>query len=54
MALTMDGMAIGNGILTVENHEQAEVRANPVKKNKGGEAAQAAIALHDLRQRFIV
>ncbi|RDC59883.1 6,7-dimethyl-8-ribityllumazine synthase [Alteripontixanthobacter maritimus] len=53
MALTIDGMAIGNGILTVENHDQAEVRANPDKKNKGGEAAEAAIALHDLRQRFI-
>ncbi|WP_299321714.1 6,7-dimethyl-8-ribityllumazine synthase [Parasphingopyxis sp.] len=52
MALTMDGLAIGNGILTVENDAQAEVRARPDKKDKGGEAAQAAIALHDLGQRF--
>jgi 6,7-dimethyl-8-ribityllumazine synthase len=52
MALTMDGTAIGNGILTVENEAQALVRADPVQKNKGGEAAAAAIALFDLRQKF--
>ncbi|TMM49838.1 6,7-dimethyl-8-ribityllumazine synthase [Qipengyuania marisflavi] len=52
MALTMDGIAIGNGILTVENDEQALVRADPAQKNKGGEAAQAAIALFDLRAKF--
>ena len=52
MALTMDGMAIGNGILTVENEEQALVRADPAQKDKGGEAAKAAIALLELQQRF--
>jgi 6,7-dimethyl-8-ribityllumazine synthase len=52
MALTMDGVAIGNGILTVENEEQAIVRADPAQKDKGGEAAKAAIALLDLRNRF--
>ncbi len=52
MALTMDGVAIGNGILTVENEEQAIVRADPKQKDKGGEAAMAALALLDLRQRF--
>jgi 6,7-dimethyl-8-ribityllumazine synthase len=52
MALTMDGVAIGNGILTVENKEQAIVRADPSQKDKGGEAAKAAIALLDLRNRF--
>ncbi|MDP4575171.1 6,7-dimethyl-8-ribityllumazine synthase [Qipengyuania sp. G39] len=52
MALTMDGIAIGNGILTVENDEQALVRADPKQKNKGGEAAQAALALLDLQGRF--
>lgn len=52
MALTMDGAAIGNGILTVENEEQAIVRADPSQKDKGGEAAKAAIALLDLRNRF--
>ncbi len=52
MALTMDGVAIGNGILTVENEDQAIVRADPSQKDKGGEAAKAAIALLDLRNRF--
>jgi len=53
MALTMDGMAIGNGILTVENEAQALVRADPAQKNKGGEAAQAAMALLVLREKFV-
>jgi 6,7-dimethyl-8-ribityllumazine synthase len=52
MALTLDGLAIGNGILTVENEAQALVRADPHQKNKGGEAALAALALHDLQTRF--
>lgn len=52
MALTMDGIAIGNGILTVENEAQALVRADPSQKNKGGEAAEAALALLGLRDRF--
>ncbi len=52
MALTMDGTAIGNGILTVENEEQALVRADPAQKDKGGEAAKAAMALLALRERF--
>ncbi|RYE61097.1 MAG: 6,7-dimethyl-8-ribityllumazine synthase [Oxalobacteraceae bacterium] len=52
MALTMDGLAIGNGILTVENEEQALVRADPQQKNKGGEAAQAALALLKIRETY--
>lgn len=52
MALTMDGIAIGNGILTVENEEQAIVRADPAQKDKGGEAAKAALALLKLAERF--
>lgn len=52
MALSMDGIAIGNGILTVENEEQALERADPARKNKGGEAAEAALALYDLQSRF--
>lgn len=52
MALTMDGIAIGNGILTVENEAQALVRADPAQKNKGGEAALAALALLDAKGRF--
>lgn len=52
MALTMDGIAIGNGILTVENEAQALVRADPQQKDKGGEAAKAALALLDLALKF--
>jgi 6,7-dimethyl-8-ribityllumazine synthase len=52
MALTMDGIAIGNGILTVENEAQALNRADPAQKNKGAEAARAALALLALRDRF--
>jgi 6,7-dimethyl-8-ribityllumazine synthase len=52
MALTMDGIAIGNGILTVENEAQALVRADPAQKDKGGEAAKAALALLTLQDRF--
>ena len=52
MALTMDGIAIGNGILTVEIEEKALVRADPAQKDKGGEAAKAALALLALSERF--
>jgi 6,7-dimethyl-8-ribityllumazine synthase len=52
MALTMDGIAIGNGILTVENEGQALVRADPTQKDKGGEAAKATLALMALQERF--
>ena len=44
-----DGLAIGNGILTVETAEQAHQRADPEKRNTGGHAAQACLALTDLR-----
>ena len=47
---THNGMPLGNGILTVENYEQAEVRANPAKGDKGGDAARAALALYALRK----
>lgn len=52
MALTLDGIPIGNGILTVENEAQALTRARPDEKNKGGEAAKAAIAMLDLKTRL--
>jgi 6,7-dimethyl-8-ribityllumazine synthase len=52
MALTLDGLAIGNGILTVENEAQALVRARPDDKDKGGAAAKAAMALYEIGQRF--
>lgn len=53
MALTMDGIPIGNGILTTENEAQALERADPAQKDKGGEAARAALALLELSQRFV-
>ena len=43
-------LPFGNGILTVENDEQAEVRANPAKGDKGGDAARAALALAALKR----
>ncbi|MBA2920964.1 6,7-dimethyl-8-ribityllumazine synthase [Sphingomonas sp. MAH-20] len=52
MALTLDGLAIGNGILTVENEAQALTRARRSEKDKGGEAAKAALAMLALRERF--
>jgi 6,7-dimethyl-8-ribityllumazine synthase len=52
MALTMDGLAIGNGILTVENEAQAIARADPEQLNKGAGAAEAAMALLAIREKF--
>ena len=52
MALTMDGLAVGNGILTVENEAQAIVRADPAQGDKGEDAAKAALTLLALKDRF--
>lgn len=52
MDLTLQGYAIGNGILTVENSEQAWDRADMSRKNKGGEAALAAIRMAELKSSF--
>ncbi|KQN92516.1 6,7-dimethyl-8-ribityllumazine synthase [Sphingomonas sp. Leaf231] len=52
MALTMDGMAIGNGILTTEDEAQAIARADPAQLDKGGGAARAALAMLDLKERL--
>lgn len=52
MALTMDGLAIGNGILTTENEAQAIARADPKQMNKGAGAAEAAISLLQIREKF--
>jgi 6,7-dimethyl-8-ribityllumazine synthase len=52
MALTLDGLAIGNGILTTENEAQALTRARPTEKDKGGEAAKAALRMLELQKRF--
>jgi 6,7-dimethyl-8-ribityllumazine synthase len=50
--LTLQGFAIGNGILTVENEAQAIVRADPAQGDKGGHAARAALALYELREQY--
>jgi 6,7-dimethyl-8-ribityllumazine synthase len=47
-----DGLAIGYGILTVENEAQALVRAAPDGRDKGGEAVRACLALVALKRRF--
>jgi 6,7-dimethyl-8-ribityllumazine synthase len=52
MALSMDGIALGNGILTTENEAQALTRARRTEKDKGGEAAKAALAMLALKERF--
>jgi 6,7-dimethyl-8-ribityllumazine synthase len=49
---TFDGLAIGYGILTVENLEQAEVRADPTRGDKGGEAVKAALSMVAIKRRF--
>jgi 6,7-dimethyl-8-ribityllumazine synthase len=52
MDLTLQGYAIGNGVLTVENEQQAIVRADPRQADKGGGAARAALALFELREKY--
>ena len=50
--LGLQGLCIGNGILTVENTAQAEERADPAKQNKGGGAAAAALHLIALSRKW--
>ena len=52
MALTMDGIAVGNGIMTVENEAQSILRADPAQLNKGAGAAEAAMALLAVQEKF--
>ncbi len=54
MWLTVDRrLAIGNGILTVENEEQALARADRKRKNKGADAANACLEMIKLRRKFV-
>ena len=46
-------LAIGNGILTVDNWEQAWARASVLKKNKGRDAAIACLSLFEIKRRYI-
>ncbi len=50
--LGLQGLCIGNGILTVENMDQASVRADPARGNKGGGAAAAALHLIALGRKW--
>lgn len=50
--LGLDGACFGNGILTVENHGQAGLRADPQGQDKGGGAAVAALHLIAIARRF--
>ena len=53
MAIAVDRrLALGNGILTVENQAQAEERADPARGDKGGDAARAALALAALKREL--
>ena len=47
-----DLLAVGNGILTVENHDQAWARASRKQKNKGADAANAALRMVELKAGF--
>ena len=47
-----DGVAIGYGILTVENEAQALARASPDGRDKGGEAVRACLAIVELKRRL--
>ncbi len=49
---TQHALAIGNGILTVENQAQALTRAHPAEGNKGGGAAKATLALVNVQQQI--
>jgi 6,7-dimethyl-8-ribityllumazine synthase len=52
MDLTLRGLAIGNGILTVDNEAQAWARARRTEMNKGGGAAAAALAMIRLKRQL--
>src|SRR5437763_2140528 len=52
MDLTLQGFAIGNGILTVEDEEQARIRYDPRRLAKRGAAAKTDHPLFDRRDQF--
>lgn len=45
-------LAIGNGIITVENEAQALARADKAQKDKGGFAARAAMTMVGIRHEL--
>lgn len=52
MDLSLKGVCLGYGVLTVENIRQARVRAHIDQKNKGKDAAEAALAMLALKRKF--
>ena len=52
MDLSLSGIPVGFGVLTVEDEKQAKVRADRKKKNKGAEAAAAVLRMVGLSYRF--
>lgn len=53
MELTLEHLAIGNGIITVEDAEQAWARADASRKDKGGDAARAAMRMADIAASYL-
>lgn len=45
-------LALGNGVLTVHNEQQALRRSDPAQKNFGGQAARAAIRMISVKQQL--
>jgi 6,7-dimethyl-8-ribityllumazine synthase len=53
MELSLQGIPVGYGILTVDTIEQARVRADITQGDKGGEAALAALTMLAIKRRFV-
>lgn len=53
MALSLEGAAVGNAILTCENGDQAMARAKVDGKNKGADAVKAALKMIDIREKMV-
>ena len=53
MDLSLEGVALGNGILTVENSEQAMARAAVDKNNKGADVANACLRMIEIREQLL-
>ncbi|HYN00005.1 MAG TPA: 6,7-dimethyl-8-ribityllumazine synthase [Aestuariivirgaceae bacterium] len=54
MDLTLQGLSIGNGIITCETQEQAWARARVNSINKGGSAAEAALKMIEIERAMII
>ena len=53
MDLSLEGVALGNGILTVENSDQAMARAAVDKNNKGADVANACLRMIEIREQLL-